>query len=87
MGHCSQHRSHRLLLVSPPRAQTALPTPPRGSAFNIHVDRWGLSEKSPQKKCPRLSQTPMLLLLLLWFHTPVQQRVKFTSVNVMQRSH
>ena len=27
MGHCSQHRSHRLLLVSPPRAQTALPSP------------------------------------------------------------
>ena len=39
VGHCSQHRSHRLLLVSPPRAQTALPSPPRGSAFNIHVNR------------------------------------------------
>ena len=39
VGHCSQHRSHRLLLVSPPRAQTALTTPPGGSAFNIHVDR------------------------------------------------
>ena len=39
VGHCSQHRSHRLLLVSPPRAQTALPSPPRGSAFNVHVNR------------------------------------------------
>ena len=29
-----QHRSNRLLLVSQPRTQTALPSPPRGSAFS-----------------------------------------------------
>ena len=62
-GHRSQHRSHRLLLVSPPRAQTPLPSPPRGTrcAFNIHVNRQSLSVKSPQKKWARLS-------LLKWLH-------------------
>ena len=63
VGHCSQHRSHCLLLVSPPRAQTALPAPPSGSAFNIHVDRLGLSVKSPQKKWARLSQTPVVVVV------------------------
>ena len=43
VGHRSQYRSHRLLLVSPPRAQTALPSPPRGPviAMQRHVDHWG----------------------------------------------
>ena len=52
VGHRSQHRSHRLLLVSPPRAQTALPSPPRGSrcAVSHEPPAWVRLERTPQKK-------------------------------------
>ena len=64
VGHCSQHRSHRLLLVSPPRAQTALPSPPRGSAFNIHVNRLDLSVQVTTREMGTLESDALLLLFL-----------------------
>ena len=67
VGHCSQHRSHRLLLVSPP--QTALPSPPRGSAFNIHVNRQGLSVQVTTKEMGTLESDAWLLWLLWLFLT------------------
>ena len=51
VGHRSQHRNHRLLLVSPPRAQTALPPPPWGSRCAVSHEppaRVRL-ERAPQK--------------------------------------
>ena len=55
------------LLVSPPRAQTALPSPPRGSrcAIDIHVDRWGLSVKVTTKDKGTLELDAWLLV---WSH-------------------
>ena len=54
VGPRSQHRSHRLLLVSPPRAQMALPPPHGGSstyAMVIHGTRQGFRKKrSPTKQ-------------------------------------
>ena len=51
VGHSSQHRSHRLLLVSPPRAQTALPSPPRHSRCAVsHEPPQGFDLKGHHKR-------------------------------------
>ena len=67
VGHRSQHRSHRLLLMSPPRAQTALPSPPRGSviAMQRHVDHWGSNKGKRALRAVTLESERLLLSLLL----------------------
>ena len=62
VGHRSQHRSNRLLLVSPPRAQTALPSPQRGS-------RCAVSHEPPARV--RLEKTTKDMGTLDFSHTPV----------------
>ena len=68
VGHRSQHRSHRLLLVSPPRAQTALPSPPPGSviAMQRHVDHWGSNKGKRALRAVTLESERLLLLVLLF---------------------
>ena len=48
-----QHRSHRLLLVSPPRAQASLPSPPCGAvvAMQRHVDHRGSTKRKTCFAC------------------------------------
>ena len=65
VGHHGQHRNHRLLLVSPPRAQTALPSPPRGSRFAVSHEppaRIRL-ERTPKRKGTLESDALLLLFL------------------------
>ena len=62
-----QDCSHRLLLVSPPRAQTALPSPPRSSVIAMQrlVDHWGSRKGKRAVRAVTLESERLLLLLFL----------------------
>ena len=55
--------SHRLLLVSPPRAQTALPSPV--IAMQRRVDHWSSKKGKRALRAVTLESERMLLLVLL----------------------